>query len=57
MRSVRVMILAAALGCLLSACATRTTMGTTSPKKLASASECPELEGYPDCQNGHQVYQ
>lgn len=54
MRPAKVMILSALLGSLLSACATRDT-SPASPTMLASASECPELEGHPDCQDGQLV--
>ena len=39
---------------LLAACASTSLMGDKS-RVASSAIECPEQEGYPDCQDGHQV--
>jgi hypothetical protein len=40
---------------ILSACATTSTMNGGEPKGAAALPPCEELEGYPDCQDGHQV--
>jgi hypothetical protein len=44
------------LSCLaaLAAC-TATRMPVASPSRVSNFGDCPELEGYPDCQDGHQI--
>ncbi len=39
---------------LLSACASAAAT-TNGLRQASSGPECPETEGYPDCQDGHQV--
>jgi hypothetical protein len=53
MRTLAFSVLCAACIALVSACSTtRTSTGTA---RTAYMRDCPELEGYPDCQNGHKV--
>ena len=52
MRSI-IVLTALANVLLLSACST---IRTVQPDRVTQApSDCPELEGYPDCQDGHHV--
>jgi hypothetical protein len=45
----------AAAAIILPACAIQSSLHVSERKAVAALSTCPELEGYPDCQDGHQV--
>jgi hypothetical protein len=53
MRPLAFSVLSAACLVLLAACST--TRMPTGATRTAHMSDCPEMEGYPDCQNGHRV--